>query len=163
MLQSLTIDFEIIVLFWTIFWRKNFVCMNCETNLTSECAPKSPWLTGFEESKIHQPNPEKFQFKGSKIGAFFHVFLHFPLKSSKNAQFLLPLNCYFSGLGWWILDFSKPLGRGGFGAHSEANLVSQFMQTKFLGHKMSQNSTIISKSIVRNCTCRSFGRISLCP
>ena len=49
------------------FVTQNFFCMNCETNLASECAPKSPCLTGFEKSKIHQPNPEKLQFKGSKI------------------------------------------------------------------------------------------------
>ena len=64
---------------------------------------------------------------------------------------MLPLNCNFSGLGWWILDFSKPVGQGGFGAHSEAKLVSQFMETKCLSHKMSQNSTVISVSYYRGC------------
>ena len=64
---------------------------------------------------------------------------------------MLPLNCNFSGLGWWILDFSKPVGQGGFGAHSEARLVSQFMQTKFLCLTMSQNSTIFSVSYYRDC------------
>ena len=38
------------------------------------------------------------------------------------------------------------MGQGGFGAHSEAKLFSQFMQTKFLCHKMSQNSTAFSVS-----------------
>ena len=66
---------------------------------------------------------------------------------------MLPLNCDFSGLGWCILDFSKPVGQGGFGAHSEAKLVSQFMQTKFLWHKMSQNSTVLTVSSSSECTC----------
>ena len=48
--------------------------MNCETYLALECAPKPPWPTGFEKSKIHQPNPEELQFKGSKIEAFLLVF-----------------------------------------------------------------------------------------
>ena len=55
------------------------------------------------------------------------------------------------GLGWGILDFSKPVGQGGFGAYSEAKLVSQFMPTKFLCHKMSQNSTVFSVSYSRDC------------
>jgi len=49
--------------------------------------------------------------------------------TSKNAPILLPLNWNFSGL--CITDFLKPVGQGDFGAHSEANLVSQFMQTTF--------------------------------
>ena len=48
-------------------------------------------------------------------------------KTSKNAWILLPSNWNFSGLGWWILDFSKPVGQGGFGAHSESELASQFL------------------------------------
>ena len=111
--------------------------MKCRTNLASECAPKSPWPTGFEKSKIHQPNPEKLQFKGSKIQAIFLDFKGKCWKISKNAQILLPINCNFSGLGWCILDFSKPVGQGGFRAYSEAKLVSQFMPTKCLCHKMS--------------------------
>ena len=91
------------------------------------------------------------QFKGSKIWTFLLVFQHFSLKSRKIARILLPSNWNFSGLGWWILDFSKPVGQGGFGAHSEAKLFSQFMQTKFLCHKMSQNSTIFSVSYYRDC------------
>ena len=43
------------------------------------------------------------------------------------------------------------MGQGDFGAHSEAKLYSQFMQTKILRQKKFQNSTIISKSIVRDC------------
>ena len=65
---------------------------------------------------------------------------------------MLPLNCNFSGLGWDILDFSKPVGQGDFGAHSEPKLVSQFLQTKFLCHKMSQNSTVFSVSYSSDCT-----------
>ena len=65
---------------------------------------------------------------------------------------MLPLNYNFLGLGWCILDFSKPVGQGGFGAHSEAKIVSQFMQTKFLCHKMSKNSTVFSVSYYRDCT-----------
>ena len=118
-IQSLEYETEKTVLFWSILWHKNFVCKNCETNLGSECAPKPSWPTGFEKSKIHQPNPKKLQFKGSKIWAFLLVFQHFPLKSRKIARILLPSNWNFSGLGWWILDFSKPVGQGGFGAHSE--------------------------------------------
>ena len=72
-------------------------------------------------------------------------------KTWKNAPILLPLNWNFSGLGWCILDSSKPVSQGDFGAHSDVKLVSQFMQTKCLRQKMVQNSTIISKSIVRDC------------
>ena len=62
-------------------------------------------------------------------------------KTSKNARILLPLDWTFSGLEWWILDFSKPVGQDCFRAYSEAKLVSQFMQTQFLFHKVTQNST----------------------
>ena len=48
--------------------------MNCETKLASKCAPKPSWPTGFEKSKIHQPNPEKLQYEGSKIQAILHDF-----------------------------------------------------------------------------------------
>ena len=126
--------------------------MNYENNLDSECSPKPPWPTGFEKSKIHHRNPEKLQFEGSKIWAFLLDFKGKCWKTSKNAQILLPLNSNFSGLGWCILDFSKPVGQGGFGAHSKPKLVSQFMQTKFLCHKMSQNSTVFSVSYYRDCT-----------
>ena len=125
--------------------------MNCETNFASEYAPKPPWPTGFEESRIPQPNPEELQFKGIKIWAFLLVFQHFPLELSQIARILLPLNCNFTGLGWGILDFSKPLGQVGFRAHFEAKLVSQFMQTKFLCHKLSQSSTVFSVSYSRDC------------
>ena len=64
---------------------------------------------------------------------------------------MLPVNCNFSGLGWCILDFSKPVGQGGFRAHSEAKLVSQFMQGKFLRHKMSQNSSVMTVSYYTDC------------
>ena len=64
---------------------------------------------------------------------------------------MLPLNCDFSGLGQCILDFSKPVGQEGFGAHNEAKLVSQFIQTKILCHKMSQNSTAFSVSYYMDC------------
>ena len=40
-------------------------------------------------------------------------------KSRKNASILLPLNWNSSWLGWWILDFSKAVGQGGFGEHSK--------------------------------------------
>ena len=65
-------------------------------------------------------------------------------KALRNLKHINPIlrNCNSSGLGWCILDFSKPVGQGDFGAHSEAKLVSQFMQTKFFCHKMSQNSTV---------------------
>ena len=82
-------------------------------------------------------------------------------KISKNAQILLPINCNFSGLSWCILDFSKPVGQGGFGAHSEATLVSQFMQTKFLCHKMSQNSTVFSVSYSRDCTYKNLSQSTI--
>ena len=70
----------------------------------------------------------------------------------KIAQILLTLDCNFSGLGWWILDFSKPVGQVGFGAYSEAKLVLQFIPTKFLCHKMFQNCTVFSVSHSRDCT-----------
>ena len=50
------------------------------------------------------------------------------------------------------MDFSKPVGQGGFGAHFEAKQVSQFMQTKVLCHKMSQNSTVWAVSYSSECT-----------
>ena len=109
-LQSLEYETEKTVLFWDVLWHKNFVCKNCETNLDSECAPKPSWPTGFEKSKIPQPNREKLQFKVCKIPASLLVFQHFSLKSCKIAWILLPLNCNFSGLGWCILDFSKLVG-----------------------------------------------------
>ena len=126
--------------------------MNCETCSASGCAPKPPWPTSFEKSKIHYPKPEKLQFKGRKIQANFLDFKGKCWKISKNAQILLPINCNFSGLGWCILDFSKPVGQGGFGAHFEAKLVKQFMQTKLLCHKMSQNSTVRPVSSYSDCT-----------
>ena len=55
-------------------------------------------------------------------------------------------------MGWWISDFSKPVGQGGFGAHPKAEQVSQFMQTKFLCHKNSQNTPIFPVSYYRDCT-----------
>ena len=38
------------------------------------------------------------------------------------------------------------MGQEGFGAHSKAKQVSKFMQTKFLCHKMYQNTPILSVS-----------------
>ena len=118
-IQSLEYETEKTVLFWDILWHKNFVGMNCETNLASEYAPKPPWPTGFEKSKIPQPNPEILQFKGSKIWAFLLVFQHFPLESCQIAWILLPSNCNFSRLGWLIFDFSKAVGQEDLGAYSE--------------------------------------------
>ena len=43
------------------------------------------------------------------------------------------------------------MGQAGFGAHSEDKLVSQFMQTKFLCHKKSQNTPILSVSYLSHC------------
>ena len=57
--------------FWEFSWNQIFVCIICETCIALECAPKPPWPTGFEKSKISQPNPEKLQFKGSKIQAIW--------------------------------------------------------------------------------------------
>ena len=125
--------------------------MNCETYLALECSPKPPWPTAFEKSKIHQPNLEEFQFEGSKIEQFLSDFYHFSSKTSKNASILLPLNWNSSRLGWWILDFSKAVGQGGFGKYSNAKQVSQFMQTKFSCHKMSQNSTVLAVSYSSDC------------
>ena len=62
--------------------------MNCDAFLGLEHAPKPPWPTGFEKSKIHQPNLEKLQFEGSKIEAFLLDFQHFSSKISKNAYFI---------------------------------------------------------------------------
>ena len=110
--QSLEYETEKTVLIRSILWHKNFVCKNCETNLGSECAPKPSWPTGFEKSKIHQPNAEKLQFKGSKIqGILLDLRENAEKLSSKNAWILLPLNCNFSGLGWWILNLSKHVGQ----------------------------------------------------
>ena len=83
--------------------------------------------------------------------SIFACFSAFSFKSKKIAWILLPLNCNFSGLGWDVLDFSKPVGRGGFGAHSNSKLVSQFLQTIFMCHKMSQNSTVFSVSYSSDC------------
>ena len=46
---------------------------------------------------------------------FCIIFSIFP----QNALILPPSNGNFSRLGWWILDFSKPMGQGGLPAHSE--------------------------------------------
>ena len=134
-LQSLEIETEQIVLFWDILWYRNFVCMNCELYLGLQCACKPSWPTGFEKSKIHQPNPEKLQVGGSKIGAFLLDFREKCWKLIKNASILHPSTCNFSALGWWILDFSKPVGQEGLLAHSEPKWVSQFMQLQSLIHR----------------------------
>ena len=97
------------------------------------CTKASSWPTCFEKSKIPQSNPEKLQFKGSKIqGTLLDLRENAEKLSSKNAWILLPLNCKFSGLGWWALKFIKPCGSRGIGAYSEAMVVSQFMQVKLL-------------------------------
>ena len=83
-IQSLEIETEQTVLFWDILWYRSFVCMNCELYLGLQCACKTPWPTGFEKSKIHQPNAEKLQVEGCKIEAFLINFQQFPLKSNKN-------------------------------------------------------------------------------
>ena len=119
-LQSLEYETGQIGVFWDILWHKHFVCKNCETYLTLECTLKSPWPTGFEKSKTDQPSPEKLQFNGSKIEVFLLDFWQYPLKSSWNDSILVPLNSYFSGLGWSILDFSKPVGQRSFRAHYKA-------------------------------------------
>ena len=74
---------------WDFSWLKDFVFMNCETYLALECFPKCPWSTAFEKSKIHQPNLEKLQFKGSKIEAF-SLFLW---KNSENRTKMLQSCC----------------------------------------------------------------------
>ena len=117
LLQSLEIETEQTVLFWDLLWHRSFVCMNCELYLGLKCAHKPPWPTGFEKSKIHQPNPEKLQVGGSKIGAFLLDFRGKCWKLIKNASILHPSTCNFSALGWWILDFSKPVGQEGLQAH----------------------------------------------
>ena len=127
-LQSLNYETDQTSVFWEFLWHQIFVYMNCETCISSECAPKPPWPTCFEKSKIYQPNLEILQFIGSKIEAF--DFEGKCWKSSKNASILLPIDCNFSRPGWWISNFSKPVGQKGFGAHSEAKKVSQFMQRK---------------------------------
>ena len=44
------------------------------------------------------------------------------------------------------------MGQEGFGAHSKAKQVSQIMQKKFLSHKNSQNTPILSVSYLSDCT-----------
>ena len=44
------------------------------------------------------------------------------------------------------------MGQEDFGKHFKAKLVSQFMQTKFSCHKMSQNSTVLAVSYSSDCT-----------
>ena len=58
LLQWLEYESTIFDLFWEFLWHKSLVCMNCETHLGSEYAPKSAWTTGFEKSEIHQHNLE---------------------------------------------------------------------------------------------------------
>ena len=94
--QSLYYETWQTVLFWDILCYKNFVCMNCETYLALEYAHKPTWPTGFEKSKLHQPNLEKLQFKGSRIEAFLLDFEGKCEKLPKNAPILLPENCNFS-------------------------------------------------------------------
>ena len=90
-IQWLNYETDQTVLFWDILWQENFVYMNCETYLASKCAPKPPWPTGFEKSKIHWPNLEKLQF--------FLIFQENHWKSGKNASILLHSNYNFSRLG----------------------------------------------------------------
>ena len=85
-IQSLKYETGQIGVFWDFLWRKNFVWMICETYLALECVPKSPWPTAFEKLKIHQPNLEKLQIKGSKIEAFLLNFPHFPQKQANKLQ-----------------------------------------------------------------------------
>ena len=66
-IQSLEYETGQIGVFCDSLWHRNFVHMTCETYLALELAPKSFWPTGFEKSKIHQANPQKLQFKESKI------------------------------------------------------------------------------------------------
>ena len=59
----------------------------------------------------------------------------------------------------------RPLTPGGqrdFGTHSKAKHISQFMQTKFLCHKHSQNTPIFSVSYYRNCTFTTLTTSFLC-
>ena len=118
-IQSLEIETERTVLFWDFLWCKAFVCMNCELYLCLEYAHMPPWATGFEKSKIRQPNPENFSFKGNDFGAFLLEITEKCWKSSKNASILHPSTYNFLGLGWWILDFSKPVGLGVLWAYSK--------------------------------------------
>ena len=71
-------------------WRINRRTKKQWVYITSECAPEPSWPTGFEKSKIYQPNPEKLQSIGSKIQASFLDFKGKCWKTSKNAQILLP-------------------------------------------------------------------------
>ena len=139
-IQWLYYESTIIGVFWDYLWHKSFVCMICEIYLALECAQKPSWPTGFEKSKIHQPNLEELQFEGSKIEAILLIFMGKRWKLDKNASISLPSNCNSSRLGWWILDFSKPVGQGGLWAHFEPKWVTQFMQIKVLCHKKSQNT-----------------------
>ena len=60
--QWLYYESIIIGVFWDFLWHKSFVCIICEIYVALEYAHKPPWPTGFEKSKIHQPNLEKLQF-----------------------------------------------------------------------------------------------------
>ena len=139
-IQWLYYESIILGVFWDFLWDKTFISMNCVMHLISKCAHNPPWPTGFEKSKIHQPNIEILKFEGSKIEAFLLIFEGKRGKLCKNAKISLPSNFNISRLGWWILDFSKPVGQEGLWAHFGPKCITQFMLIKVLCHKKSQNT-----------------------
>ena len=67
--------------------------MNCELYLGLQCACKPSLPTGFEKSKIHQPNAEKLQVEGCKIETFLLDFVVkqtflFKIRKEVDTQFL---------------------------------------------------------------------------
>ena len=85
--------------------------ITCETYLALEWAPKSFWPTGFEKSKIHQANPQKLQFKESKIKYFCLDFSNF-LKIKQKGSNLASFKWEFLKIGLMNFRFLKACGSG---------------------------------------------------
>ena len=97
--------------------------------------------------KYFNPILRKSNLKVARFGHFC-FFSAFSCKIKQNYLNLASFKLEFLRIGLMYFRFLKACG---FGAHSEPKLVSQFMQTNVLCHKMSQNSTIFSVSYYRDC------------
>ena len=79
-------------------------------------ALKSPLSPDFEKSKIHQLWEAVDNFEWDKIPSFLLDFHQKLKKVAKNEAIWSHSKLSTASPSWWILDFSKPGDRGGFGA-----------------------------------------------
>ena len=110
-----------------------------------------PDLQALRNLKSINPILRNSHLKGAILKLFWLILREIAKKPTQNASILLPLNFNFLRLGCPISNFSKPQGQAGFGAHSKAKWISHFMQTKYLGRKMSQNTTVQPVSYSSDC------------